>query len=158
LKIGYIPLLKQILLDHNKCCLIISKINENVKYLTFSYYYLSVPLIDLLVIAIILDTNQLNRILTILLAIIGVLLLLCLNISMSSIPKSAMKPYVKLNSLIARKRIDLKMKLKIVDLIERISGPVIGIYCFELFPFTNYEFYLFAVNCVMNFILFMGIL
>jgi len=156
LKIGYIPLLKKILHDHNKCCLIINKINENAKYFTFIYYYLAVPLIDLAVIAIILDTNQLNRILAILLTIIGVLHLFCLNISMTSIPKSAMKPYVKLNSLIARKRIDLKIKLKIVDLIERISGPVIGIYCFELFPFTNYEFYLFAINCVMNFILFMG--
>jgi hypothetical protein len=75
---------------------------------------------------------------------------------MSSIPKSAIKPYVKLNSLIARKRINLQIKLKIVDLNERLSGPIIGIYCFELFPFTNYEFYLFAANCVMNFILFMG--
>jgi hypothetical protein len=75
---------------------------------------------------------------------------------MASIPKSAIKPYVKLNSLIARKQINLQIKLKIVDLIERLSGPVIGIYCFELFPFTNYEFHLFAANCVKNFILFMG--
>ncbi len=156
LKIGYIPLLKKTLLDHNKCCLIINKINENVKYLTFSYYYLSVPFFDLLMIAILLDTNQFNRILTILLLIIGSSLLLCLNISMSSISKSAIKPYVKLNSLIARKRINLQIKLKIVDLIERISGPIIGIYCFELFPFTNYEFYLFAADCFANFILFMG--
>ncbi len=156
LKIGYSPLLKKILLDHNSCCLNMNKINEDAKYLTFSYYYLAVPLIDLLVIATILDTNQFNRILIILLSIIGVLLLFCLNIPMSNIPKSAMKPYVKLNSLIARKRIDLKMKLKILDLIERLSGPVIGIYCFELFPFTNYEFYLFSIKCVMTFILFMG--
>jgi hypothetical protein len=156
LKIGYSPLLKKILVDHNNCCLIINKINENVKYLTFSYYYLAVPLIDLLVISMILDTNRINRILIILLSIIIVLLLICPNISMSSIPKSAMKPYVKLNFLIARKRINMKMKLKIVDLIERLSGPVIGIYCFELFPFTNYEFYLFSINCVMTFILFMG--
>jgi hypothetical protein len=156
LKIGYIPLLKKILVDHNKCCLIINKINENIKYLGFTYYYLSVPLIDLLIIATILDTNRIIRILAIFSTVIIVLLLICLNISMASIPKSAMKPYVQLNSLIARKRINLQMKLKIVDLIERLSGPVIGIYCFELFPFTNYEFYLFAANCVKNFILFMG--
>ena len=40
---------------------------------------------------------------------------------------------------------DIKLKWKVITLIERLAGPTIGIYCFNLFPFTNYEFYQYIV-------------
>jgi len=63
------------------------------------------------------------------------------------IAKQAHKPYSRLNSIIARKVIRIDLKLKTCALIERLAGPVIGLYCFYFFPFTYYEFYLFVGNC-----------
>lgn len=98
-----------------------------------------------------------NRFLSIIVALAVTSFLLILNSTMSLIPNAAHQPYGKLNSLIAKKRIRLNHKLKVCALIERLSGPVIGLYCYELFPFTNYEFYLYVANCVKIFILFVGL-
>ena len=66
--------------------------------------------------------------------------------------------YTFIISIIARKQFGSMTKLKVIPLAERLSGPILGIYCYDLFPFTNYEFYVFCVNCVLNFILLMGLL
>ncbi len=81
-----------------------------------------------------------------------------MSYTMSLIPTAAVRPYQALNSIIARKSLKLKLKLKVCQLIEKLSGPVIGLYCYEFFPFTSYEVYLYVTNCVSNFILFMGLL
>jgi hypothetical protein len=46
-------------------------------------------------------------------------------------------------------------------LIEKLSGPVIGLYCYDFLPimtFTNYEVYLYITNCVKDLILFIGLI
>ncbi len=85
-------------------------------------------------------------------------LLFILNIPMLGITMSCKKPYNKLNSIIATKRIDLRMKLKTIELIERLTGPEIGIYCYDLFPFSNYELYLYTANCVTNLFFFSSLI
>jgi hypothetical protein len=35
----------------------------------------------------------------------------------------------------------VQLRLKITSFIEKLCGPVIGYYCYNLFAFTNYEFY-----------------
>jgi len=123
------------------------------------FYYPSVAFIDVILVLVISGKlNAMVKALAIFITMVGIFVVTLLNYSMSMIPREANRFYPKLNSLIAKNGLHLKMKLKVCSLIEKISGPVIGLYCFEFFPFTNYEFYLFAVNCVMNFILFMGLL
>ena len=120
---------------------------------------MSVPGLDFLMIYILTDElNIIIRISLILLFCVACFVFLCLSYTMSLIPTSAVRPYQALNSIIARKSLDIKLKLKVCQLIEKLSGPVIGLYCYEFFPFTNYEVYLYVTNCVMNFILFMDLL
>ena len=72
---------------------------------------------------------------------------------MSSVGTLAHSCYPKLNSLIVRNNLNLHTKMKTSSLIERLCGPLIGIYCLDLFPVTNFEFYLFVVNCAKNLVL-----
>jgi hypothetical protein len=156
--IGSDSLLENIIYEHNVCSKITDRINGKAKYLIFLLYYLSVPVLDLLIIIVIFDgMHIINRLLSIIVAMVAILCLLSLNSTMSLIPNAAHQPFGKLNSLIAKKRIRLDLKLKVCALIEKLSGPVIGLYCYELFPFTNYEFYLYVANCVKIFILLMGL-
>jgi len=73
------------------------------------------------------------------------------------VPKEAHRPYVRLYSILARKPATTMLNLKVLGLIEKLSGPIIGIYCQDFFPFTNYEFYLYISNVVQNFILLIGL-
>jgi len=93
----------------------------------------------------------------VMLAIIGITLLFCVNYGLSSISREAHSLYKPFNSIFVRKPLNLQLKLKIKGHIETLSGPVIGIYCYDLFPFTNYEFYIFVINCISMFILILGI-
>jgi len=128
--------------------------NGNMRFIACLLYYLSVPAIDLLVIlSINKEVDIINRILVSIIAIIGVIALFIFNYSMALVSEAAHRPYTKLNSIIVRKSTSRALKLKVVGLIEKLSGPVIGIYCLDWFPFTNYEFYLYISNCVKKFLL-----
>ncbi len=148
----------KIVSDHNDCCVIVDQINKTVRSPLFSYYYLSMPWIDLQIILLMLDTNIYSRILVIYSISLAMALLFILNIPMSGITMSCKKLYNKLNSIIAKKRMVLSMKLKILNLIERLAGPETWIYCYELFPFTNYELYLYTANCVKFYFLFSSLI
>jgi len=52
----------------------------------------------------------------------------------------------------------LKQKFQVLLFIERLGGPTIGIYCIDLFPFTNYEFYQYVIASSSLYILLLGIL
>jgi len=143
--------------DFNNINLTTDKINESFKIMAFIYYYLSVPALDLCIIVAILENEFLFLCISALLATIGFIILFCVNYSFSSISREAHLLYKPLNSIFVRKSLNLQLKLKINAAIERLSGPVIGIYCYDLFPFTNYEFFLFVINCVSIFFLILNI-
>ena len=69
------------------------------------------------------------------------------------ISKAAHKSYPLLFSYMIRNRIPLQRKLKILSFIEKLSGPDIGFYCYNLFPMNSYEFYQFLYICGCNYIL-----
>ncbi len=145
--------------DHNFCCQISSRIDEKMKILIAIYYYVSVPFMGLLLICVLLDEINANiRFVLLVFLINSCLVLLYLAYAMSLVPIAAISPYQRLNSIITRKTVNINLKLKVFQLIEKLSGPVIGFYCYEFFPFTNYEIYIYVVNCVMYFILFRGLM
>jgi len=110
--------------------------------LNLLFYYPGVAFIDISLILVIMGkTNEIVRALAIFVSIITIFVMTIPNYSMSMIPREIKSLYPKLNSLIVRGRLHLRVKLKICSLTERISGSVIGLYCFDFFPFTNYEFY-----------------
>jgi len=103
------------------------------------------------------EINIINRILASIMVVIGVFVLFIFNYSMSLVSEAAHRPYNKLNSIIVRKSTSRVINLKVVSLTEKLSGPVIGIYCLDFFPFTNYEFLIYIINCVKYFILLIGL-
>ena len=103
------------------------------------------------------EKNILIRLATLILIFVGIFNIFVVNYFLCSVGREAHKSFPLIKSILTRKQIGLMTKLKVISLAERLSGPLIGFYCYDLFPFTNYEFYLFCVNCVSNFILFMDL-
>ena len=52
-----------------------------------------------------------------------------------------------------KNRMTFKVRYKIMRFIERLSGPVIGFYCGELFPLTTYEFTDYILDSMVSFLL-----
>ncbi len=84
--------------------------------------------------------------------------------------------YGRLNSIVAlgqsRKKegrwlegisFNLKSQLKLVGLLERLSGSEnghhkIAVYCLDLFPIVNFEYYLFICNIIANYMMIMELI
>ena len=90
----------------------------------------------------------------------GFILLFIVNYLCASVSSAAHKSYPMMYSFLTRNntRITTKRKLKILAFIEKLSGPVIGIYCYNLFPMNNYEFFYFITSWAANYILIIGFL
>jgi len=156
--LGGNSLLEYIINDHNSCCVILDRINRKLKFISVMLYYSAISSIDLVIILSLQEeVGTFNRILAFTATVLGALLLLIFTYSISLVPREAHRSYNKLCSLMVRRPTEVVLKLKVLGLIEKLSGPNIGFYCSDLFPFTNYEFYLFVANCAKNFILYMGL-
>ena len=61
----------------------------------------------------------------------------------TSINLAAHKPYKIMFTYMNRKRyrVPLRNRLKSMSFIERLSGPPIGYYCYDLFPVNSWELY-----------------
>ena len=145
------------ILEHDKVTRITMITNDWLSKLMFAFYYMVIPSIDFAMIFIIYETSLFIRLITIFVTIVNTFFLFSTSYLLSTIIFEAHKSYAVLYSLIFRNRLRLKIKFKILSLIERLAGPPIGIYCYDLFPYNNFEFYLFIVNCISNFILFMDL-
>ena len=139
------------IIDHDKACRLTFQANSYIKYHLLIYYYLIVPALDLAIICILSESNIYIRNCIIFIVLIFIFNSYLMTFILSFIAREAHSSYSILNSMIARNRLPIRVRLKVLALIERLSGPVIGLYCYDLFPFTNYEFFLFVVNCVSNF-------
>lgn len=62
------------------------------------------------------------------------------NFVCGGVSAAAHKPYIYLNSIFGRMK-GTSRKLKLLNLIERLAGPKIALYCLDLFPLTNKEFF-----------------
>ena len=147
----------KIIKEHDHCCKLTMDLNSWYKYLVLIYYYLIVPTIDFMLVYLIKEKNPLFRFPSLVVILVIVSNIFIVHFFLTSISRSAHSSYVHINSLIATYNFSRKVKFKSLNLIERLSGPVIGVYCYDFFPFTNFEFYMFINNCVLNFILFIGL-
>jgi len=76
--------------------------------------------------------------------------------------ETARGSYSDLNAIMARennpkaklKNIPCDLKFKIINLMERLAQMEISVWCLDLFPLNNYEFYLFIAATAKNFFLF----
>jgi len=103
------------------------------------------------------NMNIYHRIVASFIAVLALIGQFLINYSLFKIPKGAHRLYNKLNSIITRKPPARVSNWKVLGLIEKLSGPVIGIYFLDIFPITNYEYYLYISYCIQNFILLIGL-
>ena len=79
------------------------------------------------------------------------------NLMSTGVIRSAHKPYPKLYKMIGKRiRMRFSQRWKLLSFIEKLSGPPIGFYCYDLFPMNNYEFYQYVCIAGSNYILIMG--
>ena len=142
--------------EHDRCCqYTIVEINSWLSQLIFIYYMLSIPIFDMCLAFICFEDKLWLRLVMIGLTILVGGNVFVVNQLLTRIGSKAHQSYKFLNSLMATKKLSLRVRMKCLNLIERSSGPLIGIYCLDLFPFTNYECYVFIVNVISNFFMVM---
>ena len=144
----------QIIAEHNQICKLTHDINQLVKLFLFVLYYLVSPTY---MTAIKLGEHAHLTLIakfgnTIL---IGVLFggTFTTNLMSSLISKASTLPLKYLHRYMAENNLPLNQRLKTMEMIERLCGPDIGFYCYDLFPMNSYEFYKFVANCFLNYIL-----
>ena len=89
----------------------------------------------------------------ILLIIMSVSAMLKLLYLTASVRKSAHNSHAIMYSFLAQRRVSIRLKLKILSFIEKLSGPDIGFYCYNFFPINNYEFYQYITNWIISYLL-----
>ncbi len=87
-----------------------------------------------------------------------VVALLYHNYNVCTVSNAAHSIYPKLNSLIAKRKLNPRTKSKVIGLIEKTSGPKLSFTCFDWFPLNNFESLLFIVYCIHGFILTIGLM
>ena len=148
----------KIIEEHERCSHLTSDINSWLRQLLVVYYYFSVIPIDLGLMTLIFERNLIYRLPIIFVAMVILVNLFYVNYFLILVGREAHSCYPLLNSLVVTKSLNIMLKLKTMTLLEKLGGPLIGFYCLDLFPFDNYNFYLFIVNCVSNFMLFINLI
>jgi hypothetical protein len=148
--------------EHENNTKFLNAINKLFKTKFMVYYYIGIPFIDLFLILVM--DNQIKpamRILVMLPIINSTLPVLAINYMISSVSTSAHSPFAILNSLIAKSKnnmpvMPVSLRLKVIQLIDKLSGPKIGFTCYDFFTFANFELFLFYSNVSASFFLFLN--
>ena len=159
LKLNNSFMLKKAIKSHNFVTQNTNKLNFNSKYAIFVGYYFIKLLINIFMyLCISSKTNiifRLSHIITIFFAISLVFALTALLVNLS---KSAHNPILFLYSFIVQNRHNINVKFKILSFIEKLSGPVIGFYCYDFFPMNSYNFYEYIVSYFTMYLLIHGLI
>jgi hypothetical protein len=127
--------------------------NEVFKYALARIYLNSTPGINIFVYLAVYESNSYLRILYGMGLIAMFIVLFEAHYMISTLCSAAHDFADDLYSLLFRKRIPLQYKLKILTFIERLCGPIIGFYCYDLFAFTNEPFNEYVSNLFSNYFL-----
>jgi hypothetical protein len=129
--------------------------NQFFKYILFITYFLTTPLLNILIYFTLSEVNIYLRIFYGLLVFNSSYIVFIANYISSSLSSSAHDFTSDLYAFLSNKTIIIPVqhRLKICTFIEKLCGPVIGYYCYDLFPFTNYEFYRYVLVVSCNYIL-----
>ena len=134
--------LKKSIVEHNSLCMTTAKLNILFrKYILILYIICKPGLNSLLFASLSPESNAISRLTTTSMFIITTFLILTINIICSSISCSAHKPIPTLYKISIYMKLPLSLNLKVRGLIDKLSGPKIGIYCSDLYPMTSYELY-----------------
>ena len=144
----------QIIDEYNHICKLIEDINQVYKLFIFILYYLANP--SIMAMIKLGQQDNVTQIAKIFNAILIVVIFggcFFANLFSSRVSKASILPLKYLHRFMTENQLPLKERLKTMEMIERLSGPDIGFYCYDLFPMNSYEFYIYVANCCKNYFL-----
>ena len=147
--------------EHNYFTKITADINKSFRIGIISVYFLTVPMISLLVYSTHhKNTEYITKVLGGLCAIAGTGLAFQLLSVFPIVIKAAHSPYPLIFSRFCKSVdvTDIGTRLKLISFMERLSGPDIGFYCYDLFPMNSWQLFHLLIISAMNYILLMQFL
>ena len=131
-------------------------VNNEMKYYIYIMYVIIKPCFSLFVyLSHSPDSTAIMRHMTSFIVLLIVQLLFTINYLCALVTRSAHKPQFPLyNTILSRdQNIPLRIRFKIMRFIERLSGPEIGFYCYDLFPMTSYYFTDYVLDSIGSYFL-----
>ena len=136
-------------------------LNEEMKYYIYILYNFVKPCFNVFVYLYFEPESKVLAKINIMLQIILVaLLIFIMNYLCASVTAAAHKSQSTLYNTALNKgqNIPLRIRTKIMRFIERLSGPEIGFYCFDLFPMTSYNFTDYVFDSIVSYLLILKLL
>ena len=151
-----VPLIMDAIFKHTIVSKNTMKLNDLFKYIIFSLHYISTPSSYILMFMIhSKDSNQWVRYWAAFTFVLIVIIIFSINLFCALFSRQAHSSIKHLYSFITKTKPALHNRIRIMNFIERLSGPDIGFYCLNLFPINNLEFFQYVVNCIAYYILFL---
>ena len=145
--------------EHNSVSKQTEDLNEFFSKIIFVLYYFASPtLMILLYITGAEDTHTVLRFVAVFVFLIVFLVVFGMNLFSSLISGSSRKPRKLFFDYLFRNNFNPMEGLKVMAFIEKLSGPDIGFYCWNLFPMNNYRFYKYVVSCAITYFLILDLI
>ena len=131
-------------------------LNEEMKYYIYILYKFVKPCFNVFVYLFFEpESKVITRIICGGIIVLIALLIFIMNYLCASVTAGAHKSQCTLYNTVLNKgqNISLRIRTKIMRFIERLSGPAIGFYCFDLFPMTSYYFTDYVLDSITSYIL-----
>jgi len=148
-------LLMKSFIEHNYYERKVYEMNHTFRCIIFILYYVGTPGFHIGLYGVYQKETQFYARIFLIIVNLCFTLIVLIKIMSTWVINFAHKPYPLLYSYLCRRQSpqSLRMRLKILVFIERLSGPDIGFYCYDLFPMNNYEFYQYMYISGANYIL-----
>ena len=163
LQVRNVTLLLSAITEHNSISKLTKELNEFFSLMIFILYYMASPTLMLLMyISHSKETVLVTRFVAIFVFVIVLLVVTSLTLFSSLISQSAEKPrkhlYKCFAQRILKKSLTQKKRLKVMAFVEKLSGPDIGFYCWDLFAMNNNQFFFYVANCASSYFLILDII
>ena len=135
--------------------------NKLFRILLFGLYYISIPSTLLCIYGIHhKDMDTMGRIYSSSITLLCSIILIVVGYLCCKIIITAKLPYPHLMGYMCKKqsRMPVRNRMKVMAFIERLSGPDIGFYCYDLFPMNYWESYQLIAISVTNYLLLISII
>ena len=158
LKLKQVTSLQHCIRLHNLVTKLTKELNGFFSYMLFVLYYFATPALEILIyLSHDKHTYIFARFAAVFIFVLVFGTVFMLNLMSTWITKEAHKSLPLLHSFMNATRLRNYQSLKVMAFIEKLSGPEIGFYCYNMFPMNNYEFYQYVSITVANYFLILGL-
>jgi hypothetical protein len=139
------------LCEHDQLCRMNSRNNDLLGVALFELYFLGNVWVDLTIYqAVYVGSDSIvQKMLKLGLVFISacvIFFILVATFCSTFLSTAAHSSYPRINSIIVqRKKLSLREKWKLINLIERLAGPGIAVRCLHLFKLNSFNFYQFII-------------